>query len=132
MKRKRKPKGRVRVGRYVMHDAVIVVYVDMEARDSQTVFAWNEYGYIEMTIGLKHDHWTWVMDGMLHEVIETGMMLEKASHIPAESLKQHGADAYVFMLDHPKFTRLIRHAADILQHLIPEIKRLWRKRNRGE
>lgn len=126
-KKKRKPKA-VFLGRYVMHDAMIHVWLRPDDYDSSVLLEWKPHGYITMEIGGKHSSWSLVVDGALHEIMELSLSLSHGAFQPSfTGLNDLTASSYVFMFDHNIFGQACRHAADMLCILLPVLEKEWKK-----
>lgn len=119
--------GEVFLGRYIMHDAMILVYYDWKELDSTVQFGWQgkEGSYIRMVIG-GTDCWGGMVSHALHEVMELSMTLEKVSYTPSGSLDRNDTGRFRFFLDHDEFTDVCRHAGDMLSFLLPALKQAWK------
>ena len=119
--------GPVKLGRYIMRDAVIVVHYDPAMTDGSEVWnGWVDGAYLHMTIGHEPE-WGRMVVSALHEVVELGLMLNDAAFSPADSLRREDLGRYRYMFDHDVLTRVCNHAGDMLAYLLPDLEKAWKK-----
>lgn len=124
----------VLVGRYVMFDAPLLLYLDKTTQDSNAEFSWTESSFITVTVGGSSDSWPVVLNGLLHELVEVAFSLRRCEFQPASALSQISADSYLFVARHHEFSEIIRHVSDALAYALPALQRVWKKTKgaRGE
>lgn len=131
--KKDRPCGnRVRVGRYVMRDSPIEVYLDRNEDGGSVHFAWAPRAYITMNLGFD-SRWTAMVRVALHEVVETALGQVRAAYRPAFSVLQREDTAcYRFFMDHDQFTEAMDSCGDMLSYMLPDLKVVWQKMRRKQ
>ena len=125
----------VRVGRYCMFDAPIVVWLTGDL-DSTTRFQWTPHSRIEMFIGtpeVGYPSWSQVVQNATHEVMETAFILKRCHFKPNGSLINSACDSYLMMARHYEFTEICQNAGDMLTMLLPDLSaayKTFRKKSR--
>lgn len=122
-----KKPSRVRIGRYVMFDAVIGVWLDYDSRDADARWGWTEDGYVTITVGGGHKEWAQVVSGALHEVVEAAFVLRRCHYKPTSSLNVNytAMDQFTFVASHREFSEIMAHAGDALTYILPDLERAW-------
>jgi hypothetical protein len=119
---------RLKLGRRVMFDAMLTVYL-VKPKDGSTVtWAWTREGYITVDVGWR-ECWAQTFSGCLHEIMEAAFVLRRCHLRPSENLRVEydAADSYVFHARHYEFTEICAHAGDVLAYLGPDLHRAWMK-----
>lgn len=122
----------IRIGRFIMFDAPISVWLDPEGVDGTVCWKWNHDGYIKMMLPGAVEDWHRLVKTTLHECVECATVLRRCQFRPCGSLthEYHAADQYMMVMRHHEFTEIIEHAGDMLTHLLPEIRSTWEKIHR--
>lgn len=128
MKKRRSKRNDMFLGRYVMHDAMILVYGDPKTNQGTIAFGWQKKNaFIQMLIGLN-ESWPRVVSVALHEIVELSMRLSKATYQPHHSaMRLDYPSTFRFFFDHDQWTRIADHGGDMLTYLLPGLEVLWKK-----
>ena len=125
---------RRRLGRCIMFDNLVSVYVDSENRDGYGEMGWPEKegdGYPTITIGLKEKLWAKVVEIAMHEVMEMCWLLGGHQWQPHRGLRNFSSGRFLFIADHNQFTEVVHNAADVMTYLMPELNKAWKKSKKG-
>lgn len=114
------------LGFFTMHDSTIEIYADPTSYGSAVEYRWDDpKTRLKMYCSIKHDNKTQVLNGMLHEVLETSFVLMRLSFEPFERLRVLDTARFRFMMDHTQFAVAVQHAADTIRYLEPRLLRVW-------
>lgn len=128
MNRKSKPEQSVRVGKYIIFGAVVVIE-GVPGEEGNGYTGWTESGtYLRITVGLDGT-WGRCLETVMHEVIEFSMILCHAGFQPLRLLKRVDAEMYRYAFTHEQYTEIIQNAADALQYVIPELEKKYKQWN---
>lgn len=117
------------VGRYIMQDAVMRVYISSSIGGGEVSIGWckGHDTYMVMTLGFD-EHWAVVVQSATHETVEVAFRMAKAAFLPSfNGLLRRGSDAYRFFCTHDQFTEICDAAGDMLCYLLPDLQQAWKK-----
>lgn len=116
----------VYIGRYCLFGSPIV-FEGVEGREGNGYSGWTPTSYLRVEIGLDGE-WNEVLEIALHEVTEFGMILAGCGLKPFRFLGRKDASMYHYYINHEQFTEVMQNVAEVMQYLLPELKRVWLKR----
>lgn len=77
-------------------------------------------------IGADQSEWRHVVTVLLHEVMELAFARLGLRYSPSEGLGRDHA-AYVFFVDHPRFSDACGRTADFLTNCLPDLSAAWKQ-----
>lgn len=121
----------IRIGRYVMFDATIIVNGVAGTDGGRVDFEWAKEAFITMTISLGSPSWSAVVASALHEVMELAFILRHCHYERSATLRPNDTSRYTLMADHAEFTEICRHAGDMMACLLPDLAKAYNKAKKG-
>lgn len=118
----------IRVGRYIMHDAVTTVWADPCNESSHIDQGWTDEGYLKVVVSIKASEWKDVLENAIHEVGELAFRLFHGCYTPDfTGLRPWNTDRYMFMFSHSQWSMMAQHMGDYLAFLLPDLRDIYLK-----
>jgi hypothetical protein len=117
----------VLVGKYVMHDVLLHLYLtEPSGLDGEVERTWGKDGYVRVRIAMDKS-WPSVYGALLHELMEYSMILARCGYQPNYgTLATNDSSTRRFMMSHEDFSLAASHAADVMLYASKDLQRIWK------